>query len=491
MKKKLYSVLTLTLIVMVLLVGCKDAVQNGANAVTEINAVLPMTTTDPAKSDSIVMKKLEELTNTKLKINWVPTTSYEDKVNIIIASNDMPHIIMLNRTNSIINAMRLGAFWDVGEYLKDYENLNKHNPTVLENTAVEGKHYMVYRSRPLGRNGMVFREDWLENLGMEIPQTIDEFYAVLKAFTYNDPDGNGVDDTFGMAMTNANTTFDNLAVWFGAPNKWGIGANGDLVPQILTPEYFEMVQFVKRLYDEKLINQDFPIVDSGKWNDYIINQKAGVIVDIAGRAISIDKKIRDVNPNAKMNAISGVAGPKGLRSLATTGHGGGLCIPKAAAPKEEDMRKVLSFLNRLEDSDVQNLLYYGLEGRQYTIEDDLVKMTSDTALLAEKNDLNQLIIGFSNNRLKVSQTPLEKMVDNLMTENENIVVSNPAESFISKVYAQSGGMLDTIYQDARIKYIVGKIDLAGYNSEIETWEARGGNDYIKEMNELYTEAKNR
>lgn len=44
------------------------------------------------------------------------------------------------------------------------------------------------------------RQDWLDNLGLEIPKTVDELYEVAKAFKENDPDQNGKDDTYGLAV---------------------------------------------------------------------------------------------------------------------------------------------------------------------------------------------------------------------------------------------------------------------------------------------------
>ena len=44
------------------------------------------------------------------------------------------------------------------------------------------------------------RIDWLENLGMDVPTNWDEFVAVLEAFTFGDPDGNGENDTIGMTL---------------------------------------------------------------------------------------------------------------------------------------------------------------------------------------------------------------------------------------------------------------------------------------------------
>jgi putative aldouronate transport system substrate-binding protein len=57
------------------------------------------------------------------------------------------------------------------------------------------------------------------------------------------------------------------------------------------------------------------------------------------------------------------------------------------------------------------------------------------------------------------------------------------------VYAQVGQQLDNIIGDARIQYIVGQIDDAGFDAAIELWKKTGGDDYIREINELYKAAK--
>jgi len=67
----------------------------------------------------------------------------------------------------------------------------KANSIALGNPSKHGKVYGLYRSRPLGRNGMMIRQDWLENVGLQPPKTIDDFYNILKALATQDPDKNG------------------------------------------------------------------------------------------------------------------------------------------------------------------------------------------------------------------------------------------------------------------------------------------------------------
>ena len=66
-------------------------------------------------------------------------------------------------------------------------------------------------------------------------------------------------------------------------------------------------------------------------------------------------------------------------------------------------------------------------------------------------------------------------------------VFDPAAAYVSETYISKGSQLDTIVSDARIQYIAGQIDLDGLKDAIELWRSSGGDDVIKEINELASE----
>ena len=79
------------------------------------------------------------------------------------------------------------------------------------------------------------RKDWLDKLGLEQPKTIDDFYNVLKAFKEQDPDGNGANDTYGMIVTDyLDGPLNNIAIWMGAPNQYGLRTASLLLHLCLT-----------------------------------------------------------------------------------------------------------------------------------------------------------------------------------------------------------------------------------------------------------------
>ncbi|NHN29245.1 extracellular solute-binding protein [Paenibacillus agricola] len=476
--------------------GPKPAETQVAEPPFKISLMLKSFSNDNATPESKVWKKVEAYTNTKLDLQFVPDASYLDKMNITLASGSMPTgIFVVNvKLPAVANAIKGGAFWEIGPYLKDYPNLSKANPVILNNTSVNGKYYALYTTRPIGRMGISFRKDWLDNLGMKEPKTIDDFYNMLKAFTNNDPDKNGKDDTYGMVVTKYSGPWDIMQTWFGAPNKWGI-KDGKLVPAHLTPEYLEAIKFYKKLYDEKLVNQDFAVYDSAKWNDPIVNGKAGVAVDVADRSYQIDEKMKTVDPKGSIDVIGAVSGPKGLFNQPSTGYGGVFLISKSSVKTEAELKKVLQFFDKTNDKELQGLLSYGIDGTHYKMENDkmtpILTINDNMAPDINNKNMNQfaLQIPYIVPELFKPATALRIKANEVMKENEKIIVANPGEPLTSATFTQKGAQLDQIVEDARIKFIVGKVDEAGFQADMELWKKSGGDDYTKEMNEAYAASK--
>ena len=80
-------------------------------------------------------------------------------------------------------------------------------------------------------------------------------------------------------------------------------------------------------------------------------------------------------------------------------------------------------------------------------------------------------------------------VDRMYKENEPYVIHNPAEPFISDTYTEKGSELDKIIEDAKTKYIMGAIDMAGWKKAVDQWRKLGGDKIIQEYNEEYSKLK--
>lgn len=496
-------------ILFITLVACQDdntnnknnTAKNDSNNTSENNGaeteepfkISIMTTThnpDPPTNDSPNVIALGEYTNTELDMIFVPASNYEDRFNITLGSGELPTIMLASKSPSFIQAARDGAFWDITDYIDDYENLSQLNDIIRNNISIDGKVYGLPRTRPLGREAVSIRKDWLENLGLDMPETIDDFYEVLKAFTNDDPDGNGEDDTYGLVVSEYEGPWNVMQTWFGAPNKWGIDDEGKLYPDFMAPEYREALNFFKKIYDEGLVNEDFAVMDPAQWSDPIVNGEAGVMVNVADEANRLQNKLLDVDPSLEgaIDLIGAIEGPHGLFSLPTSGYNDLLAISTTAVKTEEELRRVLEFMDMLSTEEGETLAHNGVEGIHYEIVDGVYVPTDDPTLVNEYSSLNQILTFIPGDRfLKEPETEIKQKEQVILAENEEIVVANPAEPLVSQVYAQRGAQLDNIIGDARIQYIVGQIDESGLDEAEELWLRSGGQDLIDEMNELYEE----
>lgn len=461
----------------------------------KLSFMLPAFNTELPDDSSPVLQELEKYTNSDIELQFVPNSSYGDKMNITLASGQLPTLMVVDpKSASFINAARAGAFWELSDYLKDYPNLSQANEIVLNNSSVDGKTYGIYRGRTLGRNGVTINVDWLNKLGLQPPKTIDEFYNMLKAFKEQDPDGNGKDDTYGLTVTKFTGPWDIMQVWFGAPNGWGDDGSGSLVPTHMTPEYREALKFFRKLYDEKLVNEDFAVMDPAVWNDPFINGEVGVFVDVADNARRLDGKMQEKygQRDEPYTAVyQAPVGPKGHRDLPTTGFANVIAVSKSAVKTEEELKRVLTFLDQLNDIEMKLLLGYGIEGRHYNMVDGHVVPieSEEPGLVKERESLNQMLMFIGPVEPGYEETKINKMINEVWKKNEEIVAGNPALPLISEVYAQKGQQLDNIINDARIQYIVGQLDDDGFDKAVQLWLSTGGQDYIDEINKLYAASK--
>lgn len=76
------------------LTGCGAGETQSAD-LTKISIMAPFLEAQPPTPDGAVQQKLEELTGKDVSINWTPNASYEDKMNITLASSEIPQVLVV------------------------------------------------------------------------------------------------------------------------------------------------------------------------------------------------------------------------------------------------------------------------------------------------------------------------------------------------------------------------------------------------------------
>jgi len=452
-----------------------------------------------------VLQAAEDYTGINVEFNWVANDSYNDVLGITLMDKaNMPMVITYGSDlgANIVQAAKDGAFWDLNDFVWDeekYPNLSQMVEGVSKGFTVDGQLVGIYRSRPIGRNGLGYRADWAEKLGLEEPQTIEDIYNMMYAFTYNDPDGNGKDDTYGLCLCKYTGPLDIIQTWFGAGNKWA-EVDGELVPIHQTEEYMEAIRWMRKMYEDGLVYQDWATRETNTWTDGVKNGECGMFLDVLDNSRRIwDYLVTEEIPAvtgdglASFKMVGAIAYDENSapKTLATSGAAGCYLITKAGAKTEADVEACLTYLDKMNDEEMRILADYGIEGRDHVIENGyIVHLLEDTEIQYRPAiGLNQSVpyIPYQIDMLTIEKSERLLEEEAIKLANEKYAVFNPAIGYLvsSSVNAEVGTDLQDILDRARTQYICGQLSEDELQAQFDVWAQRGGNDLITEINEMY------
>ena len=226
-----------------------------------------------------------------IHFDWIWSTTseqYTQKVNITITSNDIPDIMKVNAAQMKMMVDNEQAY-DLTEcyekYASDFakEVLEADGGASLDSATFGGRLMAIPHIVSDLQSAYVLwiREDWLDALGLEYPKTIDEFYAIADAFTNQDPDGNGSNDTYALGLNKDlyNTGFAGIEGFFNMygsyPNIW-VEQDGKLVNGSILPEAKTALIALQEMYQNGYIDPEFGVKDAQKVAEDISAGKIGM-----------------------------------------------------------------------------------------------------------------------------------------------------------------------------------------------------------------------
>ncbi len=454
-----------------------------------------------------ILQQVEDYTGVDVDLQWVANDTLAEKNALYLTSPaTMPQIISWGGTvtGDVVSAAKNGAFVDLNDYIWDsekYPNLSGMAKEVAANLTVDGKLIAIPRSRVVGRYGLCYRQDWAEKLGVELGPnaTPDDVYDMLYAFTYNDPDGNGVDDTIGMEMTLYTGPFDIIQTWFGCGNGWA-DVNGQLVPVWMQDEFFEAADYIKKLYDDGLMPKDWVTRPTDSWSEGCKKGENGVYIDVmdSGKRIwnyfvaeeTYTPSVVNPDESAKMILYGAVNG----HTMATAGYNGFFTLSATTLDTPEKIEAALTLLDKLNDTEMLILTQYGLEGKNYEMNNGfLVDLDLEDDKLANNyKGLNQLLAFLPSTEETDARIPLERNErDQAQVEAYAAALPyaeiNPALSYLvnSETYSVDGKALDEEATALRSQYICGTISKEEFTSGLDAIRAKGYDQIIAEVNEQY------
>jgi len=206
---------------------------------------------------------------TGVKINWevLPPGQYDTTMQTRIASGvKLPDIMRLAGGANLVRLSQEGIIIGLNDLIAQYapnmQILFQKHPILSDiYTSPDGEIYHVsdvyIDANRFSFPSLVIRKDWLDKLGLKEPETLDEWYTVLKAFKEQDPNETGKDDVIPLSSFDGMGTYRMFASGAGLPgNMYGlyIDEQSNVSYTHIRPEFKEFLKWLNKLYAEGLMD---------------------------------------------------------------------------------------------------------------------------------------------------------------------------------------------------------------------------------------------
>ncbi|MDL2232278.1 extracellular solute-binding protein [Ruminococcaceae bacterium OttesenSCG-928-L11] len=151
--------------------------------------------------DMGIIDEINAAANVEFAWELVPDASLNEKRSLALSTGDIPDVMfgMMKDPELMKNTSLFVPLDEYAQYTPNMVQIMKDDPAVEQFMTLSDGHYYslaFWHEKPYegAYNDLYINNDWLKAVGLELPNTIDEFEQMLIAFKTQDPNGNGEAD---------------------------------------------------------------------------------------------------------------------------------------------------------------------------------------------------------------------------------------------------------------------------------------------------------
>ena len=488
--------------------------------------------------DNSYTRLLKEDFNIEVVYDWVASSSdFDEKMNLCIGSGAIPDLMNVNAAQYRA-LLKYDMIQPLDQYFEDYasdalKGYVESGGEELKKCISNDKGEMMAIPAPNitagGINEMWIRQDWLDNLGLEVPRTWDEMAAVAEAFVTQDPDGNGEADTIGIlgpgnsdhmnAIGGNQFGLDPLFSSFQSyPQYWLQDEDGTVKYGSIQPETRTALEKIQKLYTDKLIDPEMLVrsncqeaVLSGKVGIFFGPWWCGYTVGDATLAGEADWRAYFTPLSEDGNYYTHMAEPTTKYVVASKS-----CKNPEAAFKiinneianeqqwiadgitstEISTADLYPLFNVYDNADEIETSYDALTkylAGEITMDDvdfsrhKLLKGDMEAVTELKKEPYDDFSLDKWNLDSDLAKTQLPRLVSILVGEapsvNDKYIPVYNAYNGQTETMQAKWANLKKMEEETFAKIIMGKADISEFDTFVENWKNQGGDQILKEIND--------
>lgn len=486
--------------------------------------------------NNVYTRRYKETLGIEYNFKWTcPGSQATEKMNTMFTGGDYPDVMSVTR-EQFEKLYAAGQLEDLTipliEYASEYTRkyLTGEYKGLLDVATKDGKYYGITNgfSYKDGGDMIWIRKDWLDKLKLPTPKTVSELEAVMEAFKTQDPDGNGKDDTYAIAMSTSaqqpwewglGNAFFNIYGSYAGSNPWYQNSEGTIEHGLFGKESRvgtrKALETANEYYKKGYIDKDFATMDLDMRNADMFNGKSGIFYyDVWGAYWPLILH-KDVDPKADWIPIPIVSnGDKTTSIMRNDVQVANILVVKKGFKNPEALVKMTNLYHDLNnnpetmefeeyntnptDSNQIFLAYplsmfnpaFNYEGfEQITAAQksgntdglcSAYKMFYQQAMEYEKNGDKG---GWSPYRSYLKDDSSLGVIDNYV-KNKRIVF-NEYTSEPTPFMIENEPVVKKMYDEMAVKVISGAVDISEFDKFIANWESIYGNTATKEVNDWF------
>ncbi|WP_039788739.1 extracellular solute-binding protein [Paenibacillus riograndensis] len=423
-KKKIHKSLLLLFGLTLLSAGCSNSSNSSNSSGNNESAFSPASDEAAAADFSYPMAGNVELTFMNEKLGGTPerlpiddeyekrtgikikqlggTPMTDQKFSLMLASGELPDIFLntwLQYPGGPDKAVEQGYILKLNDLMDKYapnlkRTLEEHPEIDKMIKTDDGTYYAFpFIRSEAGRvyGGPIIRKDWLDELKLTVPQTIDEWHTVLTAF--KEKKNASAPVTFRTMFLGERT--GGFAGAFGVMGNFYVN-DGKVVYGYLEPGYKDYLKTMAQWYKEGLIDKDFASIDAATVDKKMTSNESGATIGWQFYIESYNSAMQETDKKASFVAAPYPAAAKGqtpeFGQLDNAYAGTSSAAISATTKNPEAAMRWLDYAYTPEGSLLNT---FGIEGTTYTMENGKAKYTDLVVNNPEGLGSDQVMLKYS------------------------------------------------------------------------------------------------
>ena len=430
------------------------------------------------------------------QIPWNGGTDYAQRLRLELASGTLPDMFQPVRGIQYELAEQ-GAIIALDDLLPRYaptlwNRVPQQVWDVVRAASPDGKIYYIPQvESDLSLTGMI-RKDWLDRVGLEVPQTIAEYETVLEAFRDQDANGNGdPTDEIPTSGRQGARWMDHLFVPFGVAMSEGYPLwdtyNGEVTYAGVTQNMKDALAWIADLYQRDLLDKEALLNTRQMWDGKVRADRVGSWYHGAQWLMSRVTAIAQLNAEVEVAYLPALSAPGYEGSYSRKMVRNAQFVFSAA--DEERVAASLRLLDFINDPANIAVIARGYEGLDYEIQDGRevrieLPANTQTPMGPVVTDIEQTIAINFDPIVDGELVPYAQMISQVLRDIKNRPIAGDGVPL--SVYE---GYTDienhTLFQEYASLIILGEYEIDRFDEFVERWYASGGEEVTARVREWH------